>query len=87
MRLRIPAAVFVSLAAIVATHVLCGAWMDPADYRRFFLRSSIIVCFSWAGYFVARLSVVSKSWLTIWVGLSGIAHTAFTWPFLMSQYR
>jgi hypothetical protein len=87
MRLRVPVVIFGSLIAVVAVHILCGAWMDPADYWRFFLRSSMIICFSWAGYFAARLSVVSKDWLPLWIGLCGLAHTAFTWAFLMSQYR
>jgi hypothetical protein len=86
-RLRVPVVIFGSLIAVVALHILCGAWMDPADYRRFSLRSSMIICFAWAGYFAARLSVVSKGWLPIWIGLCGLAHTAFTWVFLMSQYR
>jgi hypothetical protein len=87
MRLRVPGAVFGGLVAVVVTHVLCGAWMDAADYGRFFLRSSMIGCLTWVGYFIARVSVVSKGWLSLWLGLCSFAHITFTWPFLMGLWR
>jgi hypothetical protein len=83
---RVPAMIFGSLIVIIALHVLCGIGMGSADYWRFFLRSSIVTCISWGGYFALRLVVVSKGWLPLYIGLCGVAHAAFNWIFLMRNY-
>lgn len=84
-RPAVPWVVAASVVALLAFHLLFG-WVDMSRVGTLLLRTVVMLCAIWAGYFALRVRVVAREWLPAYILLCGIAYTFANYSILLERY-